>query len=156
MAAHEKTRTGTLPCFFQRMPMNFFKAGSAYFALIFSLGFILGTVRVLAVIPRIGEFAATLLELPVILTASWFVSGWLIKKMQISPDARSRLLMGAAAFGLTMIAEPLLGLSFGRSLGDQWSALLLPAGLAGLAGQALFGLMPWIRLQTIDASAGKY
>jgi hypothetical protein len=133
--------------------MNVVRAGSAYFALIFSLGFVLGTVRVLTVIPRIGEFAATLVEIPLILTASWFVSGWLIRRMQIAPDTRSRLLMGAAAFGLAMIAEPLLGLSFGRSLSDQWSALLRPAGLAGLAGQALFGLMPWIRLHTIDASA---
>jgi hypothetical protein len=135
--------------------MNIFKAGSAYFALIFSLGFILGTVRVLAVIPRIGEFAATLVELPLILTASWFVSGWLIKKMRIAPDKASRLLMGAAAFGITMIAEPLLGLSFGRSLAEQGSALLRPAGIAGFAGQALFGLMPWIRLQTIDAAAAR-
>jgi hypothetical protein len=131
--------------------MNIFKAGTAYLALIFSLGFILGTVRVLAVIPRIGEFAATLLELPLILTASWFVSGWLIKRMQIAPHAASRLLMGAVAFGLAMIAEPLLGLSFGRSLTDQWSALLRPAGLAGLAGQAIFSLMPWIRLRTAGA-----
>jgi hypothetical protein len=140
----------------KRMPMNIFKAGSAYFALIFSLGFILGTVRVLAVIPRIGELAATLLELPLILTASWFVSGWLIIRMRIAPDAFTRLLMGAAAFGITMISEPLLGLSFGMSLAEQWSALQRPAGLAGLAGQALFGLMPWIRLQTVDASARNY
>ncbi len=133
--------------------MNILKAGSAYFALIFSFGFILGTIRVLAIIPRIGEFAATLLELPLILTASWFVSGWLIKRLQIAPDTGSRFLMGAAAFGITMIAEPLLGLSFGRPLAEQWTALLRPAGLAGLAGQALFGLMPWIRLQTIDLRA---
>jgi hypothetical protein len=133
--------------------MNIFKAGAAYFVIVFSLGFILGTVRVLAVIPRIGEFAATLLELPLILTASWFVAGWLIRRMHIAPDTASRLLMGAAAFGITMIAEPLLGLSFGRSLPEQWAALLRPAGLAGLAGQALFGLMPWIRLQIIGARA---
>jgi hypothetical protein len=133
--------------------MNIFKAGTAYFAIVFSFGFILGTIRVLAVIPRIGEYAATLLELPLILAASWFVSGWLIRKMRIAPDTGSRLLMGAAAFGITMIAEPLLGLSFGRSLPEQWAALLRPAGLAGLAGQALFGLMPWIRLQIIGARA---
>ncbi len=133
--------------------MNIFKAGAAYFAIVFSFGFILGTVRVLAVIPRIGEFAATLLELPLILTASWFVSGWLIRRMHIAPDTASRLLMGMVAFGITMLAEPLLGLSFGQSLTEQWEALLRPAGLAGLAGQALFGLMPWIRLHIIDAVA---
>jgi hypothetical protein len=137
------------------MPMNIFKAGSAYFAIIFSLGFLLGALRVVVMIPRIGELAATLLEVPVILTASWFVSGWLIKKMQIAPEANSRLLMGAAAFGLTMIAEPLLGPLFGRPFAEQWLALQRPAGLAGLAAQALFGLMPWIRLRTIDGFAAK-
>ncbi len=133
--------------------MNNVKAGSAYFAIIFALGFVLGSARVLVIAPRIGEFAATMLELPVILAASWIVAGWLIKQLQIAPDTKSRLLMGGVAFGLVMIAEPLLGLSFGRSLAEQGSALLRPAGLAGLAGQALFGLMPWIRLQTIDARA---
>jgi hypothetical protein len=134
------------------MAMNSIKAGSAYFAIIFSLGFVLGSLRVLVIIPRIGELAATLLEVPVILAASWFVCGWLIKRLQIAPDMRSRLMMGAVAFGLTMIAEPLLGLAFGRPLAEQWSALQRPAGIAGLAGQVLFGLIPWIRLQTIDAS----
>ena len=128
--------------------MNDAKAGAAYFAIIFSLGFLLGTLRVLFIIPRIGELAATMLELPVILTASWFVSGWLIKRLRVAPDTASRLWMGAAAFGLTMIAEPLLGLSFGQSLADQWTALSRPAGLVGLAGQALFGLVPWLRLAT--------
>ncbi len=122
------------------------KAGAAYFAIIFSLGFVLGTVRVLIIIPRIGEFAATLLELPVILIASWFVSGWLIDKFQISPNNSDRLLMGAVAFGLTMIAEPLLGFAFGRSLAEQGIAIMRPAGILGLAGQGIFALIPWIRL----------
>jgi hypothetical protein len=128
--------------------MNSAKAGAAYFVLIFSLGFVLGSARVLFIIPRIGELAATLLELPVILAASWFVSGWLIRKMQIAPQAGSRLLMGAIAFGITMIAEPLLGLAFGRPLAEQAVTLLQPAGLLGLAGQALFALTPWLRLVT--------
>jgi hypothetical protein len=129
-------------------PMNSIKAGVAYFAIIFSLGFVLGTLRVLVIIPRIGEFAATLLELPFILAASWLVSGWLINRLQVAPQTRARLLMGAVAFGLTMVAEPLLGLAFGRSLAEQWPALQQPAGIAGLAGQAAFALIPWIRLKT--------
>ncbi len=130
--------------------MNSIKAGAAYFSLIFSLGFVLGTLRVLVIMPRIGELAATLLEVPVILAASWFVSGWLIRRLVVTSDARSRLLMGAVAFGLTMIAEPLLGQYFGRPLSVLLSALQQPAGMAGLAGQVLFGLIPWIRLHTVN------
>jgi hypothetical protein len=127
------------------MPMNNAKAGVSYFAMIFALGFVLGTVRVLVIIPYIGEWYATLLELPVILTASWFVSGWLINRMQIAPDNASRLMMGLIAFSLLVLADLMLGLAFGRSLGEQASAITQPAGLLGLAGQVVFGLLPWIR-----------
>lgn len=126
--------------------MNSIKAGAAYFVIIFSLGFVLGALRVTLIIPRIGELAATLLEVPVILAASWFVSGWLMKRLHVGPDTRVRLLMGAVAFGLTMIAEPLLGQFFSRPISVQLAALQQPAGMVGLAGQVLFGLMPWIRL----------
>jgi hypothetical protein len=125
--------------------MNIAKAGIAYFAMIFALGFVLGTVRVLFIIPYIGEWYATLLELPVILTASWFASGWLINGMQIAPDNASRLTMGLIAFSLLILADLMLGLAFGRSLGEQASAITQPAGLLGLAGQIVFGLLPWIR-----------
>lgn len=128
--------------------MNSTKAGATYFAIIFLLGFVLGSARVLFVIPRIGALAATLLELPVILAASWFVSGWLIKKLQVAPEAGSRLFMGSIAFALTMIAEPLLGFAFGRSMAEQYEALVSPVGLLGLGGQAVFGLMPFLWLVT--------
>ncbi|MGL4489923.1 MAG: hypothetical protein ACRCU5_10825 [Rhizobiaceae bacterium] len=119
--------------------------GLVYFIIIFSLGFLLGTFRVLILLPRMGEVVATLLELPVMLIASWYVSGWLIDRFQVSPSRYYRLLMGGIAFSLLMIAEALLGLAFGRPLAEQGAALLRPAGALGLAGQLLFGLMPWIR-----------
>ena len=39
----------------------------------------LGTVRVLVLAPRLRATEAVLLELPVMLAASWVVSGWLIR-----------------------------------------------------------------------------
>ncbi len=132
--------------------MNTVKAGLAYFLIVFAIGFVLGTIRTLWLAPMIGPFPATLIELPIILTASWVVSGLLINRMQIAAVDRDRLMMGAVAFGILMVAEALLGLAFGRLLADQWSALQQPAGLAGLAGQALFGLIPWIRLKMANAS----
>lgn len=50
-------------------------AGLAYWAVVFALGFVLGTIRVTWVIPAVGLMPATLLELPIILGASWLAPG---------------------------------------------------------------------------------
>ncbi|TAD74130.1 MAG: hypothetical protein EAY70_11640 [Sphingomonadales bacterium] len=46
------------------------RAAIAYWAVVFALGFVLGTIRVLWVIPLVGLIPATLIELPLILTGS--------------------------------------------------------------------------------------
>jgi hypothetical protein len=51
----------------------------AYFGIVYALGFALGTVRVLAVAPRIGELPAVLLEAPIMLAASWVTCRWALK-----------------------------------------------------------------------------
>ena len=80
-------------------------AGSIYFAVVFAIGFALGMVRVLITGPKLGEAAAVLLELPVILTASWFVAKWCIARFAVGSDVVKRLTMGFVAFSLTMLAE---------------------------------------------------
>jgi hypothetical protein len=49
------------------------RAGALYAFIVFLIGFIFGTIRVLWLTPRLGETAAVVLEIPVMLTASWFV-----------------------------------------------------------------------------------
>ena len=48
-------------------------AGDAYFALVFAAGFLLGSIRVLIIIPRSGEAVVVGLELPIMLAVSWIV-----------------------------------------------------------------------------------
>jgi hypothetical protein len=87
-----------------------------------------------------------LAEQPIILTASWFVAGWLLRRSGLGAMAE-RVSMGGSALILLVIAEMVLGLTVfeqspGQSLAD---ALVLP-GLIGLAGQIVFGLIPlWVR-----------
>jgi len=45
-------------------------AGALYALIVFLIGFIFGTVRVLLLAPRLGEIAAVVLETPVMLAAS--------------------------------------------------------------------------------------
>ena len=119
------------------------RAGSLYFALIFALGFVLGAVRTLLVAPRYGEPLAVLIELPVMLTASWFVCGWVLRRVPVQASPGPRLAMGAVAFALLMLAEITLSMTaFDRSLAGYFRELTTPHGLIGLAGQLAFALVP--------------
>ena len=121
-------------------------AGAVYFLVLFLAGFALGTMRVLLVAPRLGEANAVLLELPLMLAASWLVCRYLVRRMGVAADLMPRLLMGLTGFALLMLAEIALGLfGFGRSLDMQLDALGQPAGLIGLAGQIAFGAIPLLQ-----------
>jgi len=50
------------------------KVGAAYFCAVFSVAFMLGTIRVVVLVPRLGELVSVSLEAPVILAVSWLAS----------------------------------------------------------------------------------
>ena len=60
-------------------------AGTAYFLALFALGFVLGTIRVIYVAPRFGQFAATFAEVPVMLVAALFACRWTVGHWQVPP-----------------------------------------------------------------------
>ena len=121
-------------------------AGLAYFACVFSAGCGLGMIRILFVVPAVGETAAVSLELPFILAWSWFVCGWLLRRIAVPAGTTGRLGMGVTAFAVLMIVE--LGLPVlvgGRSLGDGFAQYQQVPGLIGLFGQIAFALLPLLR-----------
>jgi hypothetical protein len=101
----------------------------------------MGIGRVLVVAPRLGANAAVFLEIPVLLTVSWFVARRLVHKRFFA--FWQLVSIGASAFALTMISEAALAdMIRGQSLA-QWAAdLVTPLGLVGLAGQLGFAIMP--------------
>ena len=118
-------------------------AASAYFLALFSLGFVLGTIRVIFVVPRVGELAATIAEVPVMLAAAYFVCRWAIRRWQVPPTIAVRLAMVPWFLALLFAFEALLGAKlFGRSVADQWAALSTPAGLVGITAQIIAALLP--------------
>jgi hypothetical protein len=120
-----------------------------YFAVVFAAGFVLGVVRVLLLVPRLGELPATMLELPAMLGISWVVCAKVIARYQVQPRMRPRLTMGVVALSLLIVAELVLSLTlFSRSINDFAHALMTAHGMIGLAGQVLFGLMPVIAART--------
>jgi hypothetical protein len=125
-------------------------AGALYFLIVFACAFVLGTIRVLWILPAMGPLVAVLLELPLVLLLSWWVSGSLIRRLAVPPTVLPRLLMGGLAFALLMLAELLLAVfAFGQTSADFLAGLATMAGLVGLSGQIVFGLMPLIRAQLL-------
>jgi hypothetical protein len=118
-------------------------AGFAYAILVFAVGFALGTVRVLFVVPRVGATIAVLFEVPVILGASWWISRRCVARFKVSRAVAARLVMGLAAFVVLMLAEASLSVVlFGRSLTGYIATLTTLAGAIGLAAQVAFAGFP--------------
>ena len=115
----------------------------AYWAWVFAFAFVLGIVRTLWLTPQIGALAATLCEVPLTLAMSWWAARSITARNGIAGGGEA-LAMGFVAFAVLMLAEvSLAGVLSGQSPEAWLRGLASPAGAVGLAGQVLFGLMPW-------------
>jgi hypothetical protein len=118
-------------------------AATVYFLILFTLGFVLGTIRVLLVAPWIGVLGATLIEVPLMLIAAFFTCRWAIGRWQVVPTVSARGAMALLFLALLALFETLVGVVlFGRTLAGTWSGLATPAGLIGLTAQAIAALLP--------------
>lgn len=125
-------------------------AGTVYFALVFALGFLLGTVRTLFVqdAPGSGRLLGVLIELPLMLGASWVLCRYVIHRFSVASAVVARAVMGGLAFSLLLLAELLVGaLIFGRTPGEHLALYRDASYALGLAAQAAFALMPMIQLR---------
>jgi hypothetical protein len=119
------------------------KAGVVYFVVVFAIGFGLGTIRVLAITPRLGQTVGVLLESPLILTASWVACRKCISFFGVEYKLRSRLLMGATAFLLLILAELDVSIFvFGQPAAAFFNSHLSIPGEIGLIAQAAFAAFP--------------
>jgi len=121
------------------------KAGALYAIVAFSVGFILGTIRVLLLAPRLGETTAVIIEAPIMLAASWFVCCWCVDRFNVRRTVPVRSLMGSVAFVVLVAAEIGLVVAFGRSLVDQLAAFKSSPGAIGLGAQVIFAMFPVIQ-----------
>jgi hypothetical protein len=113
-----------------------------YWAAVFSIGFVLGTVRTLWLAPATGELAAVAIELPVMLAASWLVAGRLLRARPLAGLAAAAI-AGLLALALLLASELALAVMLAGETPLRWlEALGQPPGALGLAGQVLFALIP--------------
>ncbi len=85
--------------------MQTLEAGVAYFALVFGTGFVLGTIRTLWVVPRVGTRKAELMETPIMLVVTLLVARWIVLRLAVPAAASARLGMGCIALFLLLVAE---------------------------------------------------
>jgi hypothetical protein len=121
-------------------------AGFVYTLGVFVFAFGVGMIRVTIVAPRLGALLAVIIEAPIVLAVSWRLSLWCTRRLNVSRDARARILMGAAAFSVLMLLE--LGFSvliFGETVNHYFAKYTSTPGVIGLVMQGCFATLPWIQ-----------
>jgi hypothetical protein len=124
--------------------MTAVRAGLVYALALFAIGFALALVRIPLLVPRVGETAAVLLELPIMLLAAWHLSRAIVRRTGLPHNGR--VLMGVVYLPTLLLFELLLGLALGGTAAtilSGWSSL---PGLLGLGAQALAAVFPRFHL----------
>jgi hypothetical protein len=119
------------------------KAGVLYFALVFGAGFVLGTIRTLWVVPRVGRRMAELTETPIMLAVVIVASRWVVLHLLVPFVPSVRLGMGAIALGLLLLAEFAFVLWVrGLSIRQYFASRDRVSGAVYYAMLGLFAIMP--------------
>lgn len=125
--------------------MHILKPALAYFFVVFGAGFVLGTIRVLFLLPLFGERTAELLEMPLMLAVIVLAARWITKRYLQQAQPREQLAVGGIATGCMLAAEFLVGLTLrGLSPMEIWFDRDPVSGTAYYLSLLLFAAMPWL------------
>lgn len=119
------------------------RGSTAYFAIVFGTGFLLGPIRLLWAVPRFGERNAELMEMPIMLLVIVFAA--LAVKRLCDGRGSIALMIGIIAFALMVTAElSAVPRVRGVTLSDYLQNRDPIAGSVYLAMLVVFALMPWL------------
>jgi hypothetical protein len=123
--------------------MLILKAGVLYFAMVFGAGFVLGSIRVLWIVPHFGERTAELMETPIMFVVTIVASRWIVRRLAVPSAMLGRLGMGCIALVLMLVAEFTLVLRLrGLSIGEYFANRDPVAGVVYYAMLGVFAIMP--------------
>lgn len=117
------------------------RAGLTYFAIIFGVGFALGTIRVLLVVPRVGVRTAELMEEPIMFVVIFMTARWLVRRFTLE-SLKERLGAGFIGLGLLLAAEYAWLRAQGLSLRGEIARRDAVAGTVYLVMLLVFAVMP--------------
>jgi hypothetical protein len=125
--------------------MPILKASLAYFAIVFTVGFLCGPIRVLMLEPMFGATAAVVLEAPILLMAMLYAARFVPRRLRLTPTARGHLGMGCGALVLVLLADLAVGLLVrDLSVAEIFAHFGTPAGRIYAALLLAFALLPWL------------
>ncbi len=124
--------------------MQILQAAVLYFLLVFGSGFVLGIGRVLLVVPLLGERAAELMEMPLMLTVIVAAARWIVRH-KLDGRQSTALPIGFIAMGLVLLAELAVGMWLrGMSAKEVFLNRDPVSGTAYYAALLFFAIMPTI------------
>lgn len=123
------------------------RASFLYFALVLGAGFLLGSVRVPFIVPRLGERWAELAEMPIMAVIIFVAAGYILQRY---PEVQTRgraLVVGFMALALSVGAELALAVVLqSQSLAQFLASRDKISGSVYLVMLIVFALMPRLRL----------
>ncbi len=125
--------------------LRMLEAAFLYFAIVFGIGFLLGSIRVSIVEPVVGSTVAVLCEAPLLLAAMILAARWLPRKLQLPMTATALATMGIGALVLQQLADLAVGLYVRELTSTQiLETYKTPAGAIYVLLLAAFAAMPVI------------
>ena len=99
-----------------------------YFLLVFAVGWILGPIRELWVVPHFGRMAAMLSEAVIMLTAMIVAARWVVRRSHVPRTLPATISMGLVALGLLwcLLRSQVLSGCAACPFGYIWRALQPP------------------------------
>lgn len=119
------------------------KAAGLYFVCVFGVGCVLGAIRTLWVVPRLGTRIADLSEMPIMVAVVILAARSIVRHFAVPSTLSARLGVGCIGLGLMLIAEFAFLLRLrGLSIQEYWASRDPVAATAYYLALALFASLP--------------
>jgi hypothetical protein len=125
--------------------MKILKAGVIYFALVFAAGFVLGTIRVLWIVPRLGTRTAELIETPIMFVVTVLAARWIARRFSLRATPATRLAVGIVALAFLLATEFTVVLWIrGLTISKYFASRDPVSGTVYFGMLAVFAIMPFL------------
>lgn len=127
--------------------MRLAAVSAVYAGVAFAAGFVLGTVRVLVLEPRLGTVGSVLIEGPIMLAVSYLAARWVVARWMCDASRGRRVMMGMVALGMLLLLEFAISPVVNADTAGGWvrgffAKFATTAGMIGAGLQVGFAVMP--------------